>query len=205
LGRARGYIGNVDGELLVGKRAEDTMVGGSMSAALLGAEVHGEFALFSTPESQPEGGLFGNDELVGKGVFGSSYTFDVMNGLTLLGEYHYSGFGLKDLDNLMSRLLDPAFQRRFLRGDTQILGRHALAVQSSGQFNDSYAGGLLVLVSPVDGSGLIAPSFSWDVAQNFSLIASGFIPWGAKPRDGQIKSEYGAASLSAFLQLNLYF
>jgi len=205
LGRARGYIGNVDGELLIGKRAEDTMVGGSMSAALLGAEVHGEVAFFSTPESQPEGGVFGNDTLVGKGVLGSSYTFDVMSGLTLLGEYHYSGFGVKDMENLPSRLLDPIFQKRFLRGDTQIVGRHALAVQTSSQFSDSYAGGLLMLLSPSDGSGLLAPSFSWDVAQNFSLIASGFIPWGAKPLDGRIKSEYGAASLSAFLQLNLYF
>jgi len=205
VGRARGYIGNVDGELLLGKRAEDTMLAGSVSAAILDAEVHLELAVFDTPEAQPDGGLFGNDHLVGKGVLGASYTFDVGNGLTLLGEYHYSGFGVKDIEDAISRLTEPAFQERYLRGDMQILSRHAMALQLTYPFNDAWTGALFALQNPVDGSGLVSPSLSWDLAENVSLVASGFIPWGKQPSDGQLRSEYGAAPKSLFLQLSMYF
>jgi hypothetical protein len=169
------------------------------------AEFHGELALFNTPEAQPEGGLLGFDHLVGKAVLGSSYTFNVGRGLTVMGEYHYSGFGIRDIKKALARLMDPLFQKRFLRGDSQILGRHALAVQLSMPFTDTWRGGLLILESPVDGSGLAAPSLSWDVAQNVSLRANAFIPWGAEPVGGQLKSEYGASPLSLFLQLNFYY
>jgi len=205
LGRARGYLGNVDGELIFGKRAEDMMYAGTMSAALWEAEVHLELALFDTPEAQPDGGLFGNDHLVAKGVLGASYTFDVGNGLTLLGEYHYSGFGVKEVENAMSRFADPVFQERYLRGDTQILGRHATALQLTYPFSDAWTASLLILQSPVDGSGLVAPSLSWDFAESVSLVASSFLPWGNEPSEGQLDSEYGATPTSLFLQLNMYF
>ena len=41
--------------------------------------------------------------------------------------------------------------------------------------------------------------------QNLSLIASAYVPWGARPSRGRLKSEYGATPLGLFLQLNLYF
>jgi len=205
VGRARGYVGSVDGELIFGKRAEDTMWAGTMSAAAGGAELHLEIALFDTPESQPDGGLFGNDHLVGKAVLGSSYTFDLGNGLTLLGEYHYSGFGVKDMADAMDRLEDPTFQERFLRGDTQILGRHALALQSTYPLNDVWTSSMMILQSPADGSGVAAPSLTARLSQNATLILSGFIPWGDEPSGGQLESEYGATPASLFLQLNLYY
>ncbi len=205
LGRARGYIGNIDGELMLGKRADDTMVAASLSAAVLGAEAHIELALFDTPETQPDGGLFGDPRLVGKGVVGASYTFNVGNGLTLLGEYHYSGFGLKHIENAISCLEDPLFQERYLRGDTQILGRHAIALQLTYPMNERLTGSLLFLQSPVDGSGLTAPSVRWDLTQSLSLVASGFFPWGNGPSGGGLSSEYGATPTSAFVQLSFYY
>jgi len=44
LGRLRGYLGDVDGSLIFGKRSEDFMVGSAFSAAVGDAEVHGEYA-----------------------------------------------------------------------------------------------------------------------------------------------------------------
>ncbi|MBI4831747.1 MAG: hypothetical protein HY801_09385 [Candidatus Lindowbacteria bacterium] len=205
LGRLRGYVGEVDGELIFGKRAEDEMVGGTISAAVGDAEMHIELAIFDTPEEQPDGGLFGDDTLVGKAVVGSSYTFDVGNGLTLLGEYHYSGFGVKDIEDIQARFFDPIFQERFLRGDTQILGRHAVALRSNYPFSNILSGGILILMSPVDGSGLFSPSAVWDMTQNVSLAVSGFIPWGAEPSNGQLRSEYGSSPASLFLQISAYF
>lgn len=206
LGRLRGYIGNIDGELIFGKRAEDIMYAGTMSAVVRDAEVHVELAAFDTPEAHPDGGLFGNDHLIGKAVAGASYTFNVGNGLTLIGEYHYSGLGVEDIKDATPRLLlDLDFQERFLRGDSQILGQHAVAVQWGYPFTDILGGGLLFLLSPVDGSGLAIPSLRWDATEHVSLVMNGYIPWGEKSSGGILGSEYGSSPASLFLQLSAYF
>lgn len=205
IGHARGYVGNMDGELIVGKRAEDEMYSATVSAIVGGAEVHLEMALFDTPEEHPDGGLFGNDHLVGKGVLGTSYTFAVGNGLTLLGEYHYSGFGVKEIEDAMACLAEPTFQERYLRGDTQILGQHALGIQLTYPINLDVNAALLILESPVDGSGLAAPSINWQISQHTSFVASAFVPWGNEPSEGNLSSEYGGAPASLFLQFNMYY
>jgi hypothetical protein len=205
LGRVRGFVGNVDGELILGKRAEDYFVAGVTSAVVGDAEVHFELALFNTPEDHPDGGLFGNDNLIAKAVLGSSYTFDIGNGLTILGEYHYNGFGVEETSDINQRLRDTTFQERLLRGDFQTLGQHALGLQASYIFNETFAGGLLFLNNPEDGSGLFAPSLNWDLNDNSSLRFSVFLPWGAEPDRGRIRSEYGSTPSSLFVQFSTYF
>ena len=201
VGRVRGYAGQVDAELIFGKRAEDLIYAGTTSAAVGDAELHCELAVFDVPEEPPGGGLFGSDRLVGKAVFGGSYNFDVGNGLTVFMEYHYSGFGVKDVKGAA----DPGFQERYLRGDTQILGQHALALQATYRLSDTWSSSLLWLQSLADGSGLIAPGLTWDFAENVSLVCSAYFPYGAPPENGELKSEYGAAPTSGFLQIRLYY
>ena len=205
LGRIRGYYRDVDAEFIAGKRGEDDMYGGSISAAVGDSEVHAEMALFETPEDQPGGGLFGESNLVCKGVLGASYTFDVGDGLTVLGEYHYSGFGLEDIEDVSARFADEVFVARYLRGDTQILGRHAVALQVTYPLVETLTGSVLVMQSPDDGSGLVGPSLVWDAAESVSVVASGFVPWGDEPVDGQFRSEYGGTPLSLTLQVSLYY
>jgi len=205
LGRLRGYLGDIDGSLIAGKRAEDYMVGAAFSAIAWEAEVHGEYAVFDTPEPQPDGTLWGGDHLASKIVLGSSYTFDVGTGLTLLVEYHYSDFGVENAEDILDRFRDPDFQRRYLRGDTQILGRQALAAQLSYAFDEAVSGGLLVLTNPTDGSGVISPSLRIDLDKNITLLTNAFIPWGAEPENGQLQSEYGATAASLFIQAAVYY
>ena len=206
LGRARGYLGPVDGELIFGKRGEDVMAAVVTSAAVFDAEIHAEAALFKVPEVQPDGGVFGNDRLVVKAVLGASYTFNVGNGLTLLGEYHYSGFGIADAEDAVALLTtDTILQQRFLRGDTQTLGRHNLGFQVSYPVTETVTASLLTLTSARDGSGLVSPSVAWDVRRNVTFLASAFAPWGPRPSDGVLRSEYGGTPWSLFLQVNLYF
>jgi hypothetical protein len=205
LGRMRGYLGNVDGSLIVGKRAEDFMIGSAFSAVVAGAEVHGELAVFDTPEAQADGTLFGGRHLATKAVIGSSYTFDVGNGLTLLGEYHYSDFGVENAKDIPGRLQDPDFQRRFLRGDMQILGRQAVAIQLNYPFSDAVNGSFLVLNNPTDSSGVISPSLRWDLDKNVTFMGNVFVPWGEEPSEGQFRSEYGATPTSLFLQAAIYY
>jgi hypothetical protein len=206
IGRARGYLGAVDGELLFGKRGRDLLAAIVSSAAVLDAEVHGEVALFDVPEKQPDGGTFGNDNLVAKAVLGASYTFDVGNGLTVLGEYHYSGFGIEEPKNALAILaMNPKLQERFLRGDTQTLGRHNVGIQASYPINEVLSSALLMLASARDGSGLASPSLVWDVRRNVTFLVSGFAPWGPRPSGGNIRSEYGGTPWSLFMQVNVYF
>ena len=49
VGRLYGYIGALDGELLLGRRRGDGFVGTAMSVRVKGAEIHGELASFKTP------------------------------------------------------------------------------------------------------------------------------------------------------------
>jgi len=205
LGRVRGYLGSIDGEIIVGRRGRDEMIALVSSCTVAGAELHAETALFHIPEVWPGGGLFGNDHLVGKAVVGGSYTLDVGNGLTLIAEYHYSGFGLDSIEDAAQRIADPEYQARFLRGDTQTLGQHTVGLQCSYSLGDSWRGAVLALQSPVDGSGLLAPTLVWDMAQNVSVVASVYLPWGDRPTNGTFRSEYGATPRGLFLQCSVYY
>ena len=205
LGHVRGYLGNFDGSLIVGKRAEDFMVGTTASTILGGAEVHGELAAFRTPEAQPDGTLWGGDHLATKAVVGGSYTFNVGNGLTALAEYHYSDLGVKHAEDLLARLQNPDFRQRFLRGDTQILGRQAVATQVSYTFDDAVSGSFLVMVDPTDGSGVLSPSLRLDFDSSTSVSINAFMPWGAGPTGSQLHSEYGSSSAGLFIQAAVYY
>jgi hypothetical protein len=168
--------------------------------------VHGELALFHTPEGQPDGGLFGNEHLVPKLVLGASHTYDIGNGLTVLGEYHYSGFGMNDAGDAALRLAtDPGYAERLARGDFQLLTRHGLAGQCSYMFSPAVSGALLLLFCPTDGSGLLAPNIRWDPSDNTSVLATTYLPWGRGFSGATLGSEYGATPLSLFLQLTYYF
>jgi len=205
LGRLRGYVGEIDGSLIFGKYTEDFLIGTAVSAVVGDAEVHGELAVFDTPEAQPGGTLWLGDDVVTKAVLGTSYTFDIGNGLTALAEYHYSGFGVEDAEDALMRFQDPDFLQRFLRGDTQILGRQAIAGQLSYPFNETVNGTFLVLTNPTDGSGVVSPSLGLDLADNITLLGSLFLPWGDEPQYGQLQSEYGGTPTSLFLQASIYY
>lgn len=207
LGRVRGRTlsGLFDGEVVFGKRAEDTMYGGSFAATVWEAEVHGELAFFDTPEEFIDGGLFGGDDLVTKAVLGASYTFNVGNGLTVWAEYHFSGFGSDDMAQAQQRLQDAAYVERFLRGDTQIIGRHATAIQASYLVNDLWTMNLVWITNPDDGSGVLTPSVNLTLSDNVTILGSLYVPYGdGLDETGLPQTEYGSAPVTAFLQFAIY-
>ncbi len=205
LARFRGYVGEIDGEIIVGKRGRDAMFALVMSAVVGDAAVHGELAFFHTPERRADAGLFGGKRVTEKLVLGASHTFDVGRGLTVLGEYHYSGFGLKNAGDATRRFRDRQFVERYMRGDSQILGQHGMALQASYPITDTVTGGFLLLGSLRDGSGLASPSLTWIASQTTTMAFHAFVPWGASPRRGRLRSEYGASPRSVLAQVSLYF
>ena len=204
IGRVRAVVGDVDGSVLIGRRGEDNMVAGVVSATVGDAEVHGELALFGTDGAGIDGGIFGTRAVVAKGLLGGSYQLDIHRGVQIVLEYHYSGFGVADVGDDPSILFDPAFQARFARGDSQLLGRHALALVLSAPLFDDLSAAVSYIQSPVDGSGLVAPTFTWIASDMFTLVASAFVPWGSAPRAGVPTSEYGSGPITLFLQARLY-
>ncbi len=151
-----------------------------------------------------DGGFFDTDGVVAKFLFGGSYMIDIGTGLRIAAEYHYSGFGVENVSEDASILADPFFQARFLRGDSQLLGRHALGVSLSYQLLDDIAASLGYIQSLVDGSGVITPTLSWNQSDNVTIVLNVTAPWGTWPRGGVPTSEYGSGPITIFLQARLY-
>ncbi len=192
LGRLRAVVGDVDGELIVGRRGEDTMVGGALSATVGDAEVHGELA------------LFGTRGVVAKGLLGGSYMIDLLRGIRVVLEYHYSGFGVENVSRDASILFDAAYVSRALRGHSQTLGRHTLALSLSTDLADDLSLALAYFQSPTDGSGLIAPALSWVPLDMLSIAFNLLFPWGTAPEGGVPRSEWGSSPFTIFLQARIY-
>ena len=202
--RLRGYAGPVDAELLFAKRATDYMYGVTSSAAIGDFEIHGEFAVFKTPGDVHSPGLFGNSSLVPKAVLGISNNFNIGTGLKVLLEYHYSGFGASDPKLLPGLLARPGYRDRIRRGDTQILGRQALALQSTYLFNERWNGTFEVLQSLTDLSGVLIPSLSWDFSESMSLQGALFYGYGPSPVMGVPGSQFGGVPPTFILKMSFY-
>jgi hypothetical protein len=202
--RFRGYRGELDLELAGGYRARDAFFGITSSAAVGGAEIHGELALFHAPEALPTGGLGSEGRVALKVVLGGSYRIPVANGILLFVEYHYSGFGARSAEEILPLLSDPAFRERYIRGDTQILERHALAALATYEASPEFALNGQWIQSPVDGSGVVVPSATWTLSDRLSLLGSVYLPFGAAPQGLTLQSTYGAAPISGLLQIRIY-
>lgn len=201
--RVRGYAGEADAELLLGRRARDLVVGAATSAAVGDAEAHAEAALFRTPAANPDP-LFGDARLVAKAVVGGSYRFPLGNGVPVWVEYHYSGFGAARPGEQLARFADPSFAARLARGDTQITNRHAVALLATYEANEEATFQLLWLVSPRDGSGVLSPSATLSLGDRATVQATAYVPHGASPRDGALRSDYGATPLAVLVQVAVY-
>lgn len=201
--RVHGDLRALDVELMGGRRARDIFGGVSSSAALRDAEVHGEVAVFDTPEQAPHTAITA-DTLRVKMLAGGSYRFAVGSGLLVHVEYHYSGFGARKAAEVVALVASREFSGRYLRGDTQILGRHALGALASYDMSPGLVLSGQWLQSPVDGSGLVAPSAALTLSDSLSVMFSVYIPYGRPPRESILQSEYGGTPLSGFLQVRIY-
>ncbi len=202
--RLRVGRGEVDGELVGGWRAGDAFGGAVLSAAAGDAEVHAEVAAFHARAPLPAGGLLGDDELALKAVVGGSNHFTIWKGFTVLAEYHYSSFGARQASDLGQLLLDPAFRERLLRGDTQILGRHAVAVTATSELSEIATATLTALVAPDDGSGVVVPQLRLDLGDKLTVLVNLYLPFGAEPVGLALRSFYGASPVAGFVQVALY-
>jgi hypothetical protein len=185
-------------EVVGGRRGQDLFGGVTSSAALGDAAVHGEAAAFRIPSDVDR-------EVVWKVVVGGSYRFPIGAGILAYAEYHYSGFGAEHPEEIPALLATPSFLERFVRGDMQILSRHAVGVTGSYDASPEVTYSAQWLHNPADGSGIVAPALMYTFNDDVSLLGTVYIPYGRSPDGGQLRSEYGAAPVSGLLQLRWYF
>jgi hypothetical protein len=192
--------------VVFGKRGEDLLLGVSTSFLVGEAEMHLDVEAFHITDGSAEGELWGMDDYTSKAVIGFSHKLFEGNGPTILAEYHYSGFGVEHVEDAAVRFADPddPFADRLYRGDMQIIGQHALAVQSSWEVGDAWSASLTVIGSPADGSGIVQPTLSWNFADNVTLVLSGAAAFGETPEGRIPQSEYGGSPSAFFLQLRIY-
>jgi hypothetical protein len=200
--RVRGYAGRADVEVAGGRRAGDTFIGGATSAPVRGAELHAEVAVFATP-AVAGSSAFAVPRTITKVVVGASRRLP-WGGVLLDGEYHYSGFGAPPNEDLVQFLADPVVQTRYLRGDTQILRRHALGLAVSDELSPLLVIGARWVHTGADDSGVVMPTLSATFNDRWSLEATGYVPYGRPPQGPSIPSQYGATPLGLFVQLRFY-
>jgi hypothetical protein len=198
--RVRGYAGNFDLEVVGGRRAQDLFAGTTTSAAVGDAELHAEVAVFRVPADATDA-----VHPVWKAVIGGSYRIPIGSGLLAYTEYHYSGFGAARPEDIRALVSTPSFVERFIRGDLQILSRHAVGLTTSYEVSPEVAWSGQWLHNPGDHSGIVAPGLIYTFSDEMSLLATLYAPYGQPPEDGVLRSEYGAAPLSGLLQVRLYF
>ncbi|HEU4934918.1 MAG TPA: hypothetical protein VFT39_00590 [Vicinamibacterales bacterium] len=196
--RARGYAAIIDVEVVGGRRAEDLFGGVTSSAAVGDVEIHGEAAAFRVPSRV-------DHDVVWKAVIGGSYRFPIGSGIVAYAEYHYSGFGAAHPEAIALLLTTPSFVERFVRGDMQILSKHAIGVTGSYEASPEFTYSGQWLHNPGDGSGIVAPALTYTFNDAVSLLGTVYVPYGQPPDGRLLRSEYGATPLSGLLQLRLYF
>ncbi|MEO8484679.1 MAG: hypothetical protein ABI634_20925 [Acidobacteriota bacterium] len=198
--RIRGYAGPIDVEVMGGRRGRDGFGGVTTSAAVGDAELHAELAAFRVDEPVLGAGA----RTLLKAVAGGSFRVPVGSGILTYVEYHYSGFGAARPEDILALLSSPALAARYARGDTQILSRHAVAVLALYEMSPEISFSGQWLQNPKDRSGVVAPGVTYTFGDRTSVLGSVFVPYGRAPRGLTLRSEYGAASLSALFQLRLY-
>ena len=126
-------------------------------------------------------------------------------GIVAYAEYHYSGFGAEHPEEIPALLTTPEFVGRFIRGDVQILSRHAVGVTGSYEASPEITWSGQWLHNPRDQSGVVAPAMTYTFNDAVSMLGTVYVPYGRPPESGVLRSEYGAAPLSGLLQLRVYF
>jgi len=122
--------------------------------------------------------------------------------LTFVAELAWNGFGASDPLNYV----DVAAADRFLRGETTALARYYAGASLGWQAHPLLAVSIPVIVNLDDGSALLQPNGTWSLSDN-SILQFGLLAGlGRDTEPGELpRSEYGAARLTLWAAIKLYF
>jgi hypothetical protein len=143
-------------------------------------------------------------DVVFRGTIGVDHQFRPYNrDLYVVLEFQHDGLAATSPEDYVSLFqTDP-----FLRGELQVIGRNETAVQASYQLHPLWTVSALGLWNLNDGSFLLAPSIARSLSNEASVNGGLFFGFGddeATPL-APLASEYGAAGITAYLSVSLFF
>ena len=147
------------------------------------------------------------DDAIVRGTVGVDRRFSVGGrDLYLIAEYQHDGFGADSSDDLLT-VLATGPSGPFQRGELQVLGQDALAVQTSYQLHPLWGVDFLTITSLVDGSALLSGGASWSVGSNSALRGGFFVSIGDDTMDPAtgFGSEFGAQPSVGYVSLSHFF
>lgn len=219
--RLQGNVKGWDGSVSVGKYVHDVVIGADLVGDVgpLGVHAEGAYTLgfdgFGTSKLTLGEHFF-------RGVAGVDWR--PHDKWILMAEYHFNGFGADEAADYAAKLSSA----RVVRGEIFGAGKHYAAISASFLATDLLTASATVLANLADPSALIVPAVEWSFEQTVLLRFGGYVPIGAAPdatvfssltrndaltlspafgsaqRSLGIKSEYGAATWGAFVQVGLY-
>lgn len=123
----------------------------------------------------------------------------------VFAEYHYSGFGARAPADIVPMLADPSFAERYVRGDTQILLRHATGILASYEQSPTFAYSGQWIETPTDRSGVLSPAATITFNDRLSVYIACYVPYGKPPLGAAFQSAYGVTPVALFSQARVYF
>lgn len=188
---------------LGGKIAERWVAGASIQGDIdrftLRSEAHVGF-----PDANGDGKLDPDRDVHVRLAAGPDVSFAWQN-LVIGAEYAFFSDGGKDPDDYLNRA------GRFFADDVPYLGRHYVGASMGMEIIPILRFSAITLVNAGDGSGLAGPFLMLNVADEADLLAGVFIPWGKgadldpTSLNLDLGSEYGLASVSAYLETRVAF
>jgi hypothetical protein len=143
-------------------------------------------------------------DVIVRGTVGIDRRFTIgERDLYVIAEYQHDGFGAGGSEELLQVVGSEPFRR----GELQVLGSDALAVQTSYQIHPLWGVDLMTIRSLVDGSALLSGGVSWSVGQDSGLRAGFFFGFGDDAVDlgTSLGSEYGAQPGVGYVSLSHFF
>ncbi|MFV2004462.1 MAG: hypothetical protein ACC650_04610 [Gammaproteobacteria bacterium] len=201
-----GFIGNNEYDLLLARHYDDNIFGAGGIVNIGGAVLRGDLTLTQTDNTLAQ------TNTVASVVSSLSYSW-IGWGHNISGivEYFYNGFGQTNGDYSPAALAkNPELVERFVRGELFTLGRQYIAVSAMIEITPLWVLTPNVFVNANDHSFLTQLVSTYDLKQNWLLLAALSVPVGTAGTefggiDSGIADKQLSTELNLFAQLAWYF
>ena len=201
-----GFVGGKEYDLLLAEHYDDTIFGIGGITDIGGAIWRGDITLTRTNNSQAQ------TDNVASLVTSLSYSWISWDhNISGIVEYFYNGFGQTNGDYSPAALADnPDLVERILRGELFTLGQHYVVASAMVEMTPLWMLTPNVFVNASDGSFLAQLVSSYDLKQNWQLLAAISVPVGAAGTeyggiDSGVAGKQLSTELNLFAQLAWYF
>ncbi len=201
-----GFIGDNEFDLLLAEHYQDTIFAAGSVINIGGAVWRGDITLTHTNNTQTQ------TKNIASLVTSLSYSWTGWgHNISGVAEYFYNGFGQNNGNYSPAALTsNPDLVERFIRGELFTLGRHYLALSAVIELTPLWLMTPNIFINASDHSFLTQLVTTYDIKQNWQLLAALSIPVGTAGTeyggiDSAVAGKQLSTDLNLFAQLSWYF